>query len=120
MEDRVSEINTKEFYRIISNVVKSYLYANNEEIVKIEDIYIVGSYLTDDFEEGVSDLDIFISTESEVSKPTRDYFWQYFNDCEQQSNMQLCVGYNIKRIDCVGIGIWDNRENTRKPYQKIT
>lgn len=40
MEDRVSEINTEEFYRIISNVVKSYLYANNEEIIKIEDIYI--------------------------------------------------------------------------------
>ena len=113
----MNNINKTTLYQLVDSLVKSYLQTNNEPTTEVKNIYIVGSYLTEDFIEGESDLDIFIETEDSMTKETREFFWEFFNDCHLQQNLQNCVSEDITMVDCVGIGKWRQKQNNT--YQQI-
>lgn len=99
----MSDVEVNRLSRLVDSILKEYLFANEEQLVHVSDLQIVGSYDTEEFVENESDIDIIIKTDGPVSKDTKEYFWQYFNDCPLQKEMQSCVSDMVERVDCVGI-----------------
>lgn len=121
MKDRVSKIQVSQLRKEIEHTLKSYQKTNNEKPTDVTDLYIVGSYITDDFRESESDIDIFICTNKPVTKNTEKFFYEYFNNCDKQKEFQTYIPINIEKVDCTGIGKWTKiNESYGGQYIKIT
>lgn len=104
----ISESDIKEFYDIIQEALIAYstVSEGSSATKRIENIYIVGSYVQeDDFVSGESDIDIIIETKNNVSTDIRDNFWQYFNSSlSYQNRLSKLLNVEVERVDCVEIG----------------
>lgn len=122
-QKRINEIDEKRLYELCSSSFKSWLDVHDDSKVNksnsISKIVVVGSYLTEKFREGDSDIDLYIITQEPLNRYSEKYWWQEFNDdFNLQPKMCDCIPANVEFVDCADTQDYENfdKEEIDEPF----
>lgn len=114
MDNIKSEINVHGLEFTIEEALQTHTSVVGGSYPQVTGIYVVGSCLTDEFEPHVSDIDLYIETDTEYEH--EDGFLSVLNDPDDHWNTYLQENITIPTSKVDVIGLVQSSKRIRDPH----